>query len=67
MAPSVLSEVPAPSQPFLLWCWGRSWHLSPVLCMTDGLGVFLLHSLYLLSAGVKDGSWTVLQLVEALG
>uniref|UniRef100_A0A8C0ZJF9 MMS19 nucleotide excision repair protein n=2 Tax=Cyanistes caeruleus TaxID=156563 RepID=A0A8C0ZJF9_CYACU len=29
--------------------------------------ISLFHSLYLLSPGVKDGRWTVLQLVEALG
>lgn len=29
--------------------------------------ISLVHSLYLLSPGVKDGRWTVLQVVEALG
>ncbi|KAM4668901.1 MMS19 nucleotide excision repair protein homolog isoform 1-T1 [Amazona ochrocephala] len=40
---------------------------SPALCLNEGLGVSLVHSLYLFSSGLKDGSWTVLQLVEALG
>uniref|UniRef100_A0A8C0EXC3 MMS19 nucleotide excision repair protein n=1 Tax=Bubo bubo TaxID=30461 RepID=A0A8C0EXC3_BUBBB len=75
--PAGLEAAPPAECTWLLRCLARCWHPGSLSCcgagkgvwqcLTDGLGVSLVHSLYLLSPGVKDGSWTVLQLVEALG
>uniref|UniRef100_A0A8D0EGD8 MMS19 nucleotide excision repair protein n=1 Tax=Strix occidentalis caurina TaxID=311401 RepID=A0A8D0EGD8_STROC len=75
--PAGLEAAPPAECTWLLRCLARCWHAGSLSCccagkgvwqcLTDGLGVSLVHSLYLLSPGVKDGSWTVLQLVEALG
>lgn len=56
MAPLVLSKESAPTS---LSHFGAG--------MLHACMISLVHSLYLLSPGVKDGRWTVLQLVEALG
>uniref|UniRef100_A0A663MB09 MMS19 nucleotide excision repair protein n=1 Tax=Athene cunicularia TaxID=194338 RepID=A0A663MB09_ATHCN len=75
--PAGLEAAPPAECTWLPQCLVRCWHAGSLSrccagkgvwqCLTDGLEVSLVHSLYLLSPGVKDGSWTVLQLVEALG